>query len=174
MVERVTQAGGSLHRAAENIPGVGRFAFVHDPQDAHFVLFTPAAGSRPPSSPGPTPGQVGWRELLASDREAAFAFYANLFGWTKANAVDMGPMGLYQLFAAGGPDIGGIMTKPPAVPHAFWTYYFIVEAIDAATARVTEAGGRIVNGPHEVPGGSWIAQAFDPQGAFFAMVAPTR
>ncbi|MEK1874013.1 MAG: VOC family protein, partial [Rhizobium altiplani] len=35
-------------------------------------------------------------------------------------------------------------------------------------------GGTVLNGPMEVPGGSWIIQAADPQGAFFCLVAPTR
>jgi hypothetical protein len=29
-------------------------------------------------------------------------------------------------------------------------------------------------GPHQVPGGGWIVQCFDPQGAMFAMVANKR
>ena len=58
------------------------------------------------------PGIVGWHELYAVDGEKAFDFYADLFGWTKDEAMDMGAMGVYQLFAAGGPPIGGMMTKP--------------------------------------------------------------
>jgi predicted enzyme related to lactoylglutathione lyase len=27
-------------------------------------------------------------------------------------------------------------------------------------------------GPHEVPGGGWIVQGIDPQGAMFAVVGP--
>jgi hypothetical protein len=30
-------------------------------------------------------------------------------------------------------------------------------------------GGKIVNGPMQVPGGDWIAQGIDPQGAMFAV-----
>ena len=30
-------------------------------------------------------------------------------------------------------------------------------------------GGQILNGPMEVPGGDWIAQGIDPQGALFAV-----
>ena len=41
------------------------------------------------------PGRVGWHELLAADREKAFAFYAELFGWQKADA-DTGAVGTYQ------------------------------------------------------------------------------
>ena len=42
--------------------------------------------------------------------------------------------------------------------------------IDAAADRVTAGGGTILNGPMEVPGGAWIIQASDPQGAMFALV----
>jgi predicted enzyme related to lactoylglutathione lyase len=31
-------------------------------------------------------------------------------------------------------------------------------------------GGQVINGPMEVPGGSWIVQGKDPQGAMFALV----
>jgi predicted enzyme related to lactoylglutathione lyase len=85
-------------------------------------------------------------------------------------------MGIYQLFAlgAGGPAIGGMWNKPAAIPATFWLYYFNVEAIDAAVERVKAAGGKIVNGPMEVPGGSFIVQGEDPQGAMFALTAPRR
>jgi predicted enzyme related to lactoylglutathione lyase len=87
--------------------------------------------------------------------------------------MDMGPMGTYQLFktSAGGESIGGIMTKPPNIPAPFWTYYFQVDGIQAAAARITAAGGSVINGPMEVPGGSWVVQALDPQGAMFALVS---
>ena len=88
--------------------------------------------------------------------------------------MDMGAMGTYQIFAIGGVPCGGMMTKMPQIPHPFWLYYFNVDGIDAAMTRVKKAGGQILNGPMEVPGGSWIAQCIDPQGAMFAMVAPGR
>jgi hypothetical protein len=89
--------------------------------------------------------------------------------------MDMGPpMGTYQIFAIGGTPAGGMMNKPPQIPYPFWVYYFNVDGIDAAITRVQQAGGKILNGPMEVPGGSWIAQCRDPQGAMFAMVAPRR
>jgi hypothetical protein len=83
-------------------------------------------------------------------------------------------LGTYQIFAIGGVASGGMMTKTPETPHPFWIYYFNVDAIDSAIARVNGAGGQILNGPMEVPGGSWIAQCRDPQGAMFAMVATRR
>jgi predicted enzyme related to lactoylglutathione lyase len=167
------QDGGAIHHPPDDIPGVGRFAVIADPQGASLCLFK--SNVEPGQSPtSGAPGTAGWRELYTTDREAGFAFYAKLFGWTKAEHVDMGPMGIYQLFAAGGETIGGMMTKPPAVPRSSWTYYFNVDAVDAAAARVQAAGGQVLNGPHQVPGGSWIVQCCDPQGAMFSLVAPRR
>jgi predicted enzyme related to lactoylglutathione lyase len=173
--ERVRSAGGAVHHAPSDIPGVGRFAVVADPQGAVFALFR-GAGEPPPAPAPGTAGHVGWHELYAAEREAAFAFYAGQFGWVKSDAMDMGPMGVYQLIARSGEAeaFGGIMTKPDTVPAPFWNFYFAVEAIDAAGARVAEGGGKTLNGPMQVPGGSWIIQCLDPQGAFFSLVAPRR
>jgi predicted enzyme related to lactoylglutathione lyase len=116
------------------------------------------------------PGSIGWNELAATDMPAAWPFYAAMFGWTKAEAMDMGPMGIYQIFATNGIACGGMMTRPEGVPGPYWAYYISVPDIDAAVARATGAGARIMNGPMEVPGGAWVVQALDPQGAMFAMV----
>lgn len=173
-VEALKAAGGTLHYGPEDIPQTGRFASVADPQGVGFYLFR-GDGGPPPEVPPGTPGTVGWNELHAVDGEAAFAFYAGLFGWTKDEAIPMGPAGVYQLFANGGPAIGGMMTKMDAfMPVATWIGYVNVDAIDAAAARATEAGGTIVHGPSEVPGGQWIAHGRDPQGALFAMIGPGR
>ncbi len=171
---RVTEAKGAVHRAPEDIPGVGRFAVVADPHGAVFVLFKGASDAQGPQAAPGTPGHTGWHELNAGDRESAFAFYSGLFGWTKAEAVDMGPMGIYQTFATGGPAVGGMMTRTESMPPPAWLYYFNVEAIDAAVARVNDEKGKVINGPLQVPGGSWIIQCVDPQGAMFALVAPRR
>jgi len=172
--KRVKMAGGTIHREPSDILGIGRFAVAGDPHGAGFILFKGTSEEAPPPAPAGTPGHVGWHELHAGDLDRAFAFYSGLFGWTKAEAMDMGPMGTYQIFAISGVPCGGMMTKPPQIPHPFWLYYFNVDGIDAAMTRVKKAGGQILNGPMEVPGGSWIAQSSDPQGAMFAMVAPRR
>lgn len=171
---RLTQAGGTVHRAPDDIPGVGRFAVVADPQGALFVLFKGSADQQPPQAAPDAPGHTGWHELHAGDRESAFAFYSSLFGWTKAEAIDMGPMGIYQIFATGSTPIGGMMTKTDAVPNPFWLYYFNVDDINGAAARVKDKKGQILNGPQQVPGGNWIVQCTDPQGAMFALVGPQR
>lgn len=173
-VGRVRSAGGSIRREPADIPNVGRFAVVADPDGAVFILFKPSSDQEPPTIPPGAQGHVGWHELYAGNLNAAWKFYSGLFGWTKGDTMDMGAMGIYQLFATGSHSVGGMMTKPPQVPMPFWTYYFNVDAADAAVERVKAGGGKIANGPMEVPGGSWIVQCIDPQGAFFAMAAPKR
>lgn len=170
----ISKKGGKVHRQPADIPGVGRFAVVADPHGAVFCLFK-GMGEPPAHRPAPgTPGTAGWHELMAGNGEEAFAFYSGIFGWTKADAIDIGPMGVYQIFAVDGVPTGGIMTKPEQVPVPHWGYYFNVEAIDAAVDRIDAGGGKVINGPMEVPGGSWIVQGFDPQGGYFCLVAPKK
>jgi predicted enzyme related to lactoylglutathione lyase len=175
---RAVAAGAKVYKAPEDIPGVGRFAVMGDPHGASFMLFRGAPGDEPPAAAPGAIGHVGWHELQAGDGVAAFDFYAGQFGWEKHEAMDMGPAGVYQMFGVAGSEnnvsMGGMMTKMPETPRPHWLYYFNVEAIDAAVARIDAAGGKVVNGPMEVPGGSWIVNAVDPQGAMFALVAPKR
>ena len=172
---RITAAGGSITRAPEDIPTVGRFAVAKDPHGAGFYLFKGMGGQMPaPVAPG-TPGHIGWAELQAGDLATAWTFYTSLFGWTSPSEMDMGPMGVYRMFATGGEmAVGGMMTKMAEVPAPFWLYYFNVDAVDATVELVKKGGGQLINGPMEVPGGQWIAQFLDPQGAMFAVVAFKR
>ena len=172
--KKVVAAGGRINKQPADIPGVGRFAVAADPGGAGFILFTPSTTEQPKPVPPNAPGRIGWHDLRAGNLDAAFKFYSKLFGWTKSRAIDMGPMGIYQIFAIDGVDVGGMAAKSPDTPHAHWIYYFNVAALDAATARVTKGKGKIVRPAHEVPGGLWIAHCTDPQGAAFAMVAPKR
>jgi len=174
-VARISAAGGGVHMPGTDIPGVGRFAFVADPQGASFYVMTPIGeeGSATSFAPG-RPGHGGWHELHTSDWKAAFDFYATHFGWAEVDAMDMGPLGTYLRFHTGSGDaIGGIMNEADAErPH--WLYYLNVDDIDAAGARVGAGGGEIATPPHAVPTGDWILQGLDPQGARFALVGPRR
>jgi predicted enzyme related to lactoylglutathione lyase len=172
--EEVVRQGGAVYRAPSDIPGIGRFAIVADPQGAPIALFRGASAAPAQCTPPNGPGHGGWHELRATDPEAAFEFHSKLFGWSKAEPVDMGPMGVYQLFAAGDQPIGGMMTKPEAQPAPSWLFYFNVDGVDAAAGRVQAGGGQVTAGPHQVPGGGWIAHCLDPQGGRFALVGASR
>ena len=106
--------------AQSDIPNVGRFAMLTDPQGAAFNLFKPA--------------QAG------------------------------------ELFKIGGTPMGAMFNNSVAQAARFWLYYFNVGNIDDAAKRVGDRGGKIMFGPQQAPGGGWIVQAADPQGAAFALL----
>ncbi len=167
--------GGTVHRPPEDIPGVGRFAVVADPDGAVINIMTPLPMDEMPAPPPDgAPGTAAWYELYAADLEGASAFYGQVFGWTKDHDVDMGAMGAYRIFAHRGKAIGGMMKRPDTIPVPCWIYYFNVEGLDDALERVRRGGGQVMNGPFEVPGGSWTAQCLDPQGALFCLVSTRR
>jgi uncharacterized protein len=165
--ERIIKLGGAVHVPPTSIPNISRVSVAIDPQMAMFALLTWLQDGEQPAALS-TPGRVGWHELLAADVDKAWTFYDDLFGWQEADA-DTPAAGTYRLFSAGGETIGGMCTKPATAPVPFWLYYFNVGDIDLAVKRVKAGGGRIVIGPMEVPGGRWIVQCVDPQGAIFAL-----
>lgn len=169
--DKLGRLGGQVIRAPEDIPGIGRFAVVADPQGAVFAIMTPfPMEAERREVPAGTLGHASWHELYTTDLDPALAFYADMFGWRKDEVMDMGEMGPYVLFANQTGVIGGMMRKPPEAPCSAWTYYFQVGDIDAAKGRIERGGGQVLNGPMEVPGEDWIIQAADPQGAMFAVV----
>jgi predicted enzyme related to lactoylglutathione lyase len=169
--DKIKRLGGQVIRAPGDIPDVGRFAVVADPQGAVFEIMTPLPMDPPrPHAARGEKGHTSWHELYTGEVEPAFAFYAEMFGWRKDEAMDMGPMGTYQLYANQDGVIGGMMKKPPQFARPSWLYYFQVGDIDAAVDRLTKGGGQVFNGPMQVPGGDWIIQGADPQGAMFALV----
>jgi uncharacterized protein len=168
--------GARILKGATEIPNVGRFAVVADPQGATFAAFTPSSEMGPPGTPPePKLGEFAWHELATTDRQGAFGFYRDLFGWEKTGAVDMGPMGEYLLFGKAGKGVGGMYDKPKDVqapPH--WLCYVRVDDAASVAARVARSGGRLLHGPAQVPGGDWIAQLLDPQGAAIAVVSTPK
>lgn len=172
-VEKAVSLGGSMRFPPTDIPNIGRFAMIADPEGAGLNVFQPLGGMAPmPEPPMGAPGYPSWRELLAGDWRRAFDFYSAMFGWTKHEAFDIGPMGTYQLYGPpAGAAIGGMFNRPAATPASYWLYYFNVESIGAAAERVKAGGGEILMGPHQVPSDNWIVQCRDPQGALFALSA---
>jgi uncharacterized protein len=171
-VAHIKRLGGSDLSGAIDVPTVGRMQMLKDPQGAAFYIIQPESREERPES-APEIGEASWHELMTTDAAAAMRFYQELFGWQPTESVDMGPMGKYQMFNRPHGMIGGMMNKPPemAAAPSMWTIYFRVPDINEATARIKANGGTITNGPHEVPGGDWIVNGIDPQGAHFALHA---
>ena len=168
----IKELGGSALSAVIEVPEVGRMQMMTDPQGAAFYIYEPESTEHRPEAAA-EPGEASWHELMTTDAPAAMAFYHAVFGWQPSEAMDMGPMGKYHMFNRPHGMIGGMMNKPPEMAHVppNWQIYFRVPDIAAATERINANGGQILNGPMEVPGGSWIVNAMDPQGAAFALHA---
>ncbi len=170
-VAHIERLGGSGLSPVIDLPSVGRLQMMKDPQGAAFYIIQPSSEERPETAP--EIGEGSWHELMTSDAPAAMQFYSEVFGWQPSQTMDLGPMGKYHMFNRPHGMIGGMMNKPPEMAQAppYWAIYFRVPDINAAAERVKANGGTILNGPMEVPGGDWILNAMDPQGASFALHA---
>jgi len=171
-VAHIRRLGGSELSSIIDVPTVGRMQMMKDPQGAAFYIIQPASNEERPET-APEVGEASWHELMTTDAAAAMKFYAEIFRWQAGDAMDMGPMGKYHMFNRPQGSIGGMMNKPPEMAQVppYWMIYFRVPEINAAIERVKAAGGQILNGPTEVPGGDWIVNAMDPQGAAFSLHA---
>lgn len=163
-VEKVRSAGGSVVFEPGNVPGMGRFASVTDPQGAAFHLWQ-AAGFEGAGLLN-APGSLGWVELMTRAPERAVDFYTTVFGWS-VNASER-----YTQWGLDGSDFGGMVTMDDKFPHEVpphWLPYFAVADVDAASATATEAGGTILMEPTSVPDGPRIAVLRDQAGAMFGV-----
>jgi predicted enzyme related to lactoylglutathione lyase len=164
--------GARVVKAPADIPNVGRFAVLSDPQGATFALFTPGGG--PPPGAEPPQGGFSWHELATTDVPGALRFYGELFSWRKGRAHDMGPQGVYQMFEHAANPVGGMCNVQGPSTAPSWLSYVHVADSNRAVAAAKAAGGRLMHGPIEVPGGSWIALMMDPQGGAFAVQESPR
>jgi predicted enzyme related to lactoylglutathione lyase len=161
--------GAKVLKSVEGVPSVGKWIVLQDPQGAVFAILQP---SQAPQPEGETAlGDFSWHELATTDGSAAFKFYQQLFGWEETGAMDMGPeLGTYYMYGKGGRPMGGIYKAPAhmKMPPNWLPYVLVTDSQKAADAT-KKAGGQVISGPMEVPGGDWIAIGIDPQGCSFAV-----
>ena len=66
-----------------------------------------------------------------------------------------------------GETVAGIMAQPEG--KGIWVTYFATDDIEAAAARVSDAGGQVFMGPMQVMDSGSMAVASDPVGAVFGL-----
>ncbi|MEP7311947.1 MAG: VOC family protein [Pseudomonadota bacterium] len=173
-VKAIEADGGKSLMSRMDLP-VGEIAMVTDPMGSPFYVMHPIP---PPGKPDAVSDvfdpkaeqRVRWNELASPDLTRAKAFYARHFGFEFNEVMPMGPLGDYCFVDHGGVRLGAIMQKPEQSLLGTWLFYFGVASVVAAAKAIEAGGGKILNGPHEVPGGDWIVMATDPQGAMFGVV----
>jgi uncharacterized protein len=171
-VTQIKKLGGKTHTDVISIPNVGRMQLMQDPQGAMFYIMEPSSSEQRPEKEAEI-GQASWHELMTTDWRAAMKFYEDVFHWQPSEKMDMGDMGTYQMFNRPHGMIGGMMNKPPQMANVppNWLIYFRVPDVDAAVERIKANGGKVLNGPNDVPGGDRVVSAMDPQGAAFGLHA---
>ncbi len=121
------------------------------------------------SAANQVPGVICWHELHTRDTARASSFYCAVIGWKAQSCGPANAAGhTYTEWNNDGALIGGMMELPattPAQVPAHWALYANVDDVDAAAARATALGGRVVAGPFEYPQVGRIAVISDPTGA---------
>jgi predicted enzyme related to lactoylglutathione lyase len=167
----VAELGGTVEAGPLDVADYGRMSVILDPTGGHLGLWE--AVKQPGVGIRDEPGALCWAELMTRDPARASAFFQRLIGWEPSSMSI--PGGDYTVFMGEGMPKAGCMGITPEmgdVPTG-WLIYFAVEDCEAAIARVNELGGRSMMGPETVPGvGRWALLA-DPQGAVFAVIAPS-
>jgi predicted enzyme related to lactoylglutathione lyase len=118
-------------------------------------------------------GVTSWIDIEHQDVEAAQAYYGGLFGWTFTDAAPPGARGRYLIAQLDGRDAAGIAesaepTNQESAPSVWNTYVAVADA-DAAAARITAAGGRVLVGPSDVGEAGRSAVCADPSGVPFRL-----
>ncbi|WP_340586764.1 VOC family protein [Erythrobacter alti] len=176
-VSKAKGAGATVLMEGHEVPEVGPFAMLQDPGGAPFYVIDDRSGqdSDAFASHEPRMGHCAWNELMAGDPDAAKSFYGDLFGWVVSDTMDMGEMGKYEMLRNGAERdfmFGAVMNAMPDMPVSMWSFYFRLPSIDVAEAYIKQNGGQVMNGPMEIPGGEFIINGVDPQGAMFSVIGP--
>lgn len=93
---------------------------------------------------------IDYIELSVTDLPAAQAFYERVFGW-EFNSYGEGYAGIRGA-SAEDPEVGGLALADEVRPGGP-LLLFASNDLDASVRAVTEAGGAVVQGPYEFPGG---------------------
>lgn len=112
-------------------------------------------------------------EVLAEDPEKMADFYADLFGWEVSTwpGSEQG----YWLVRTG-------EEGTPGIDGAFMGQHFPqtvintiqVDSLEEMMTRLQEAGGKVEDGPNEIPDVGIHAYCTDPEGKWFGMMEPVE
>lgn len=114
----------------------------------------------------PVTGGPCWAELGTSDLAGAKRFYEELFGW-RAETDPRQEAGGYTVAHLEDAPVAALSPLYQEGQPVAWSVSFAVPDADAATARMTEAGGSVLAGPMDVFDLGRFAVVRDPTGATF-------
>ncbi|MGR3931561.1 VOC family protein [Streptomyces sp. BRA346] len=108
-----------------------------------------------------------WVDAMLPDLAAGRRFYGELFGWTFTE----GTAGYrpYTWARLDGKDVAALVPKSDGRMPTVWNVYLATGDAAAATARIREAGGRVIVAPRWIDDLGVMATAADPGGAVFGL-----
>ena len=121
-------------------------------------------------------------EMPAEDRQRLIKFYTSAFGWKMQES---GPgMGNYVVAHTAETDANNMVKTPGAINGGFYTrsaeqsnmpsVVISVDDLKAQMKRVSDAGGKVIGEPQEIPGiGLWVVFT-DSEGNRVSMLQPLR
>jgi uncharacterized protein len=119
-------------------------------------------------------------EMPYDDRERMAKFYGSAFGWqTQMLGEEMGNYVLATTTESDekrpktpGTINGGFFPKKPDWPAQYPSIVIAVDDIKESVSKVTDAGGRVLGEPIEIPGVGQYVSFFDTEGNRVSMLQP--
>ncbi|HKJ70068.1 MAG TPA: VOC family protein [bacterium] len=110
-------------------------------------------------------------EILGDKPQELADFYQAVLGW-EVGTWD-GPQAYWLLTTGpdGTPGINGAIMErhfPQGVINTIE-----VESLDEASSKVEQAGGKVINGPNDIPGVGRHSYCEDPEGNLFGLLQPS-
>jgi predicted enzyme related to lactoylglutathione lyase len=165
--EQAAQAGGTVYVQPTDIPDVGRFSVLADPQGAVLAAFAPAEEMALPQ------GVFAWDELVTTDVEGAKAFYAAVLGWGSREWEGEAPYTLFTNPAK--QEVAGVMDRPANYEGPpSWLTYLLADDLEARVAKARELGAEVYLEGMDLPDIGRIAVLADPTGAAFGLFKPAE
>ncbi|ULE33896.1 VOC family protein [Mycobacterium sp. IDR2000157661] len=154
--QSILDAGGTVGEA--QVHPFGTVVDATDTAGTAFAIFRPAPGTPRPALNGEGPGELSYLTYQVPDSTAFKAFYSRILFWGfEPGRVDDGWQ-IQQTHPMAG--VAGGSARPAIVP--MWT----VADVEAAVARVREAGGTVIEEPSQQSYGL-SALCTDDQGTRF-------
>jgi predicted enzyme related to lactoylglutathione lyase len=171
LCKRIGKLGGSVAVEPRGVPGVGRFAILHDPANGVFSAMEMTGGM-----PGPArsreDGAFYWDQLLTNNSAVMGKFYTEVFGWS-VDEYEMGDQGHYGVFKSNEQPVAGMFPIGPGDPRKpGWIPYVAMEEIEDAAEKVRQLKGDVVTEPEIVYGVGKYTVVRDPIGATFGLFKP--
>lgn len=164
----VKENGGKILMGPENIPHVGRFAVIEDPQGRQVTAFRSAEPDRAEVE-RPMVGDFCWDQLNTNDLAGSIAFYTAAFGYGTES---FGTDDTITTLTSGGKQRGSIMAAPQGVPTHWFTYIVMPTSVPESRDRAMRLGSTIHLEEVVVPNVGRFAAIADPTGAVAGIFEP--